>query len=346
MKKLVIDIGIKYIKIGILELKTDLIEPLYLNYDIIEENFFQSGADENLKKLINQIRKFECFKNAKLIPESADILIPDSQTYFQIFEMPFLTEKELISAIKYHAEEFIPIPFEEVNIDMETIQELKDQKKTKNLVVAATKNIINKIIYLIESADLIPSSIQNESTSLFRLLPSLKNIFDSKAMSSLILFINLGLSTTTIFLYNTKTVCPEEIITLSNGVDIFLKEIILNITNDKNKAFEIMKQLNSSNEGNNLEIKKILEYSFSFFLNEIKNVKDNFEEKYNNKINQIYLYGEGSFAFKVLSEKISSFLNLEVKFINPQNVLIKNNVFNKNLDNLLLFCPMFGSICL
>ena len=116
---------------------------------------------ENIEDEVTQIRKLI---GSLKISKNVSLIIPDALTYSQILTMPFLNEKELISAIKYQADQFIPMPIEET-IDIEVIEEITgENKKEKSLllIVAAPKKVIEKVQTTAELAGLNPESVENE----------------------------------------------------------------------------------------------------------------------------------------------------------------------------------------
>lgn len=340
----VIDIGDNFLKIASLNFVKNYIQPNLILSLPIEKNIFDyEFPDENFN--FNSITVNQNKKKIELPFKEADLIIPDSRTYFQIIETPLLTEKELISAIRYHSEQFIPLPFEQVAIDMELIYEDKTNKKLKNLIVAAPKLLINKIIKLSENSNLIPLSIENETSAYIRLVEFLvsQNKLEHSKEITYLFFINLGFKNTTIFIFNTEKNIPEEIIGFSTGAEIFIKEISLNFSNNRNEAIEILKKMNFE-DNNDLKIKSILDYSFNFYLTELNNILNTLVNKYSTKLKNIYYYGEAS-NFTYITQKIQQFLKVELKILDP-DLFLKFNKNNLEMDNkeLIIFYPLFGSI--
>src|SRR5687768_11196319 len=70
---------------------------------LTEEKDFASLA-ETIKKL---------FHDAKITGKDANIALSESQVFTRTLKFPLLTDQEIGSAVKWEAEEYIPIPIEE-----------------------------------------------------------------------------------------------------------------------------------------------------------------------------------------------------------------------------------------
>lgn len=132
--------------------------------------------------LQDQLKIAEAIK--KLITESSSSLnkvkvgLPESQVYTRVLTMPVLSQAELASAINWEAEQYIPIPLSEVQIDYTVLfkpgQEAKDTNM-KVLLVAAKKNIINQFVNLINETGLELIGLETTILGLTRALSFVKD---------------------------------------------------------------------------------------------------------------------------------------------------------------------------
>lgn len=134
----------------------------------------------------------------KLVRESGakmtniGIALPESQVFTRVIEVPQLSKRELASAIKWEAEQYIPLPLEQVNMDYAI---LRDTSKTGTnnmelLLVAAPKVLLEKYLTILESADIAPSAVETEVIASSRVLArSLKNV-------KTVMMISIGAQTT------------------------------------------------------------------------------------------------------------------------------------------------------
>lgn len=231
---------------------------IHLNDNLIQisESYFD-GKVFHINKLVESEDVYPIFSNqserlltdeAKLIEKLMNqasfklkdirIIIPDDMTFFQIIDLPLLSEKELISAVKYQAEQIIPLPSEKVAVDLSVIEEDKKEKKAKILLVAAPLDLINFLTRLIEEAGLIPEVIENEISALSRLIaeiyPIKNNMFS--------IFFNLGYHSSSLYLYHPQKNLIIETYTFNLGSSLFYKELKINFGLDNKKAAQILKE--------------------------------------------------------------------------------------------------------
>src|SRR3989344_9379495 len=79
-----------------------------------------SDSDLDLEAVATAIKNLI----AELKPPNKEVTIalPESRIFTRvIYDLPFLTNEELAQAIKYAAEEFVPLPIQEVNLNYQII---------------------------------------------------------------------------------------------------------------------------------------------------------------------------------------------------------------------------------
>lgn len=239
-----LDLGEKYTKVVDAKKTNELLDITALGKAETNQYFFASDVEKNIEDEAATIRKL--VESLKINKKNVNIIIPGSFTYSQILLMPNLNEKELISAIKYQADQFIPMPIEEANIDLEIIQEFKEEKKILLLIVAAPKKLVQKIQNTVEMAGLIPESIENELSSSSRFVSSFsKSLIPQE---SGIVVANFGLNSTTLSYFEPGTNNLKESHNFSIGFQLFLKEIQVNTDSDQKKSAEILATFDPKNK--------------------------------------------------------------------------------------------------
>lgn len=340
MNKLVHFFGEKYFSQALIEQRGNKLEMKYFNLDVFLENIFDYPPEESINNLLKIIKKEE---KSISTDNEVRIVIPDSETYFQLINMPLLTEKELATAIRYQAEQFIPLPIDETCLDMEVINVDKANNITKNFIVAASRKLVDKIININEKLGFLPISLENETSALFKFLSSF-NIYEQIDINDqFILIINFGYKNTTLILYNLKLNIPEEITIYQNGLNLFLKEITVNITNNIAKSFIILNELDYSNDEYK-EIKSLISYSLDYFLKEISRLLNYYENKYSIKISNAFSFGEGS-NLMFLKQKFIDNSKISLQDFSFSNRLIEKTESLNKIKNNQLFSrlPLFGA---
>lgn len=111
-------------------------------------------------------------------PPTRDVIIalPEQKIFTRVvYDLPYLTDDELAQAIRYAAEEFVPMPIPEVNLYYQVI--FRSPKKEINsrtvvFVVAAPKVTIDKYIKVVQMAELKVVAIETEVIAAARALIS------------------------------------------------------------------------------------------------------------------------------------------------------------------------------
>ncbi|MCL4366046.1 pilus assembly protein PilM, partial [Patescibacteria group bacterium] len=151
-----------------------------------------SDADTDLEDLAGTIKKL---LGATKI-ESKDVIaaLPESKVFTRIIDdLPYLTDNELASTIRYAAEEFIPMSLADVNLNWQVL--VRSDSKDKNartvvLVIASPKRVIAKYIRVLEMAGLRPKALETETIAVTR------SLVGNNPFSPSTLIIHLGATTT------------------------------------------------------------------------------------------------------------------------------------------------------
>ncbi|MCX7956068.1 MAG: pilus assembly protein PilM [Patescibacteria group bacterium] len=327
----------KYIKIIDLK-KTDnnQYEIDYIGKINIVDGFYTSDLEDKLILQSEEIKKI--ISSLGINKKNVTISLSDNFAYHQIIEMPILKEKELISAIKYQADQFIPIPVQEANIDLEIIKEDKKNKKLSIFVVAASKKIIEKIQNTIELSGFIPESIETQTSSLSRFVSSFyKEILNNYSYIKDFLIINLNNSFSNFCYFDENPIILKKIYDISIGYDLFLKEIMINLNLNKEKSINILKNY-KINQQSSYPVDKIINPILNEFILEINRF---FAYK---KPSGIFFVGN-IMDFPSLIDLLT--INLKdktpVSIINPMILFKKNSILETLKDELPFYFSVMGT---
>lgn len=119
---------------------------------------------EAIKKLV---------KESRATVRQAVISLPESQVYTRVIEMPALLDEELPQAIKWQAEQYIPIPLSEAVLKYQVLSrqgEEEAEKKMKVLLIAAPNSVLNSYLSLLSRAGLEVIAIETEILAVVRAL--------------------------------------------------------------------------------------------------------------------------------------------------------------------------------
>lgn len=127
-----------------------------------------SEAPEHTAPLVESLKKL--FSAAKVQKDNVYLSLPESQVFSRIIEMPNLTERELASAIKFEAEQYIPFPIKDVSITWEVVTRPQNpSEKMKVFLVAAPLKIVNHFFDICTHAGLKVASMESEGMASARI---------------------------------------------------------------------------------------------------------------------------------------------------------------------------------
>lgn len=117
---------------------------------------------------------------------------PESLIFTRLVETPEIPKKDLTNAIKYLAEEYVPIPINDVSLVYQILRmgSPETQKKMEILLIAVPKDLIEKYIKILKMANLKPVGMETEILAVSR------SVVGSQADAPTTLIISIGASTT------------------------------------------------------------------------------------------------------------------------------------------------------
>lgn len=175
--KIGLDIGYSSIKAVVLSHKESPPRLLSLGHIASPKPGIASEADLDLQAVSQAIKTLL----AEINPPTKDVIIalPETKIFTRVvYDLPFLTDDELSQAIRYAAEEFVPMPIPEVNLYYQII--FRSPKKEANsrtvvFVIASPKTTIEKYLRVMQQADLNVVAIETEMIAAARALVSFNN---------------------------------------------------------------------------------------------------------------------------------------------------------------------------
>lgn len=155
---------------------------------IIEEGEIkdENGLIEAIKKGLKEV------KGEKLKTKNVIASLPENKAFLQVIQVPKMTQDELKTAVPFEAENYIPLPFEEVYFDFQVVlpvypvrdykSRIKGQREQISngvynhldhvdiLIAAFPKKTVYPYFYCLKKAGLIPQGLEIESQSISRAL--------------------------------------------------------------------------------------------------------------------------------------------------------------------------------
>lgn len=263
-------------------------------------------------------------KEAKVNTRQAALALPETYVYSQVIKLPYLSKSELASAIKFEAEQYIPVPLEEVNLEYQILKapspEAKDEK-IEILLVAAKKTAIEKILQICKLADIEPVSLETETLATIRAL--------APASGDFRLIISFGRNSTSISLIKGDNL--RFVRTLNTGGEAITRAIASELSMDPSQAEKYKITYGLSSDQLEGKVATIVTSVFANILNEIKQCLTFFNRQYAGSILKSMILSGGMALMPGLPIYLAKELNLEVRAADPFYNFIKDEKFPKVL---------------
>lgn len=312
-----LDLQDKYTRIGDVKTSGDKLDITALGQGETAPNFYISDNKDVMDKQADVIAKL--YGGLKIKKKSVNVVIPDGVSYSQVIEMPMLKEKELLSAIRYQSDEFIPMPIEETNLDIEILHEDPQNKKLLVLIVAAPKKLVSQVEKTIELAGLSTGILENELTAVGRLY-SEKLQKQSNGVSTLIF--NFGYTSSSLYLIDAKTSVIIYSRTVKIGYELLLRSVRVNLNVDDKKGAELLKSIGFA-QGGSYNLDAILAPIGNELAMEIQKFIATTRERLNAQIGSIHLLNMNS-SIAMFDKKINQLVSLPSAAVPLNQILVSN----------------------
>jgi len=281
-------------------------------------------------------------KQLKITKKTLRVVLSDSFSYNKFIEMPDVTEKELLSAIKYQADQFVPMPLDQVNIDIEIVFDNPQVKKLLALLCASSKKIIGKVEKFSEYMGLYPDTLETETSAIARLI---NTIFLSKKptlnKNHGFIIINMQPSTSSIYFILESQALMIYSYNFKTGLDLFKKELQINMNVDKKKSEDLLAHIGLSKSGS-YNLQEILTPSTKSFVQEVEKSINEIVKKHKLNVTNIYLIND-AVKIHALDEFISKYFSIPCSQFNIYPYLVKNNIVDFFKDKLGYFSAVIGA---
>lgn len=304
-----------------------------LGYDDVLPNYLLVDNTDVIKqqaKIITQL-----YNNLSIHKKKVNVIIPDSMTYSQIVEMPQLSEDELTTAIRYQADEFIPMPIDEVYLDIEILKVYPKTNRQLTLIVAAPKKTISMIHDTLSLCNFNPISLENELSAVGGLI---SGTFFQKWGCTLI--INFGFSGTSIYLIEPGTGVILATRTLKIGLELILRDLKINLNWDDKKTYDALRTIGLHTNGS-IDLNTVVFPLIREMLKEIEQFLQLSQSKFNLKVNQILTFNLDTYIAG-LSQAIQDNLHIRTTTFPLGDILQKNVIIQNFSTELSSFVTVFA----
>ena len=314
-----IDLGSRNIKI--LELAAVEGRPQLVTYGYVGKtiNIVKDDSEASKQKIILLLK--ELCKKSKIKTNKVIAAIPSYAVFTSIISLPFMSKKELTTAVQWEAKKFVPMPLEEMILDWKIIDDkpeagekylepkaIKSEKKNlKILLTAAPKNLVKRYISIFQAAKLELISLETESFALARSLVGNDR--------SNIMIADIGALATDI------TVISNRISIINRSIDIggdtITKAIASSLSIDIDRAEQFKQDFGMMTSGSQSnKVPKTIELVLSSVVHEMRYTAELYQNQEGKKLDKVILTG-GSAFLPNLTEYLTDQLKIKVYIGNP-----------------------------
>jgi type IV pilus assembly protein PilM len=128
------------------------------------------GEGKELSALPAIIKKLH--REANISSKNVSLALPESQVFTRVIKFPMLTDQETALAVRWEAEQYIPIPVQDAIVQHQIIerQENTSPPSVIVLLIAVPKVLVEKYIKVVQLSGLSCIAVESELISLVRAL--------------------------------------------------------------------------------------------------------------------------------------------------------------------------------
>lgn len=252
------------------------------------------------------------------------VALPESKIFTRVIDdFPFLTDEELISAIRYSVEEFVPLPADQVNLYWQVINRSKPQNHTTVFVIASPKNTIQKYLKVLELAKLKPLALETE------LIAATRALVGNNPFAPTTLVIQLGSASTDFAVVSHGVIMLTR--SIATGGMALTRTIAQYLNFEPTQAEEYKKVYGLLEDQLGGKIFQVLKPLVDVIVSEAQRVIQSFHTKnFQNAIKRIVLTGGGA-KLPGLVIYLASNLGLEIQEADPWYFIDKTGVNSSKL---------------
>lgn len=155
-------------------------------------SLFVSGGGTSEQEIMAVVLR-KLFHDVHITTKEVTVALSESLVFTRVIELPFLSDAELASAIRWQAEQYIPLPLTDVTMDHIIVSKPADGRgNMRVLLVAAPLRVIERTLKMLELAQLVPLALETE------IIATTRAYSDRQARESVVMVVDSGAITTDI----------------------------------------------------------------------------------------------------------------------------------------------------
>ena len=284
--------------------------------------------DVEFRSIADIIRKLH--KDAKISKKDVVISLPESQVFTRTIHFPLLTDQEITSAVKWEAEQYVPIPINEAVVQHEILERRDNATPPEVLVllVAAPEALVEKYLRVMQLSGLTTIAAESELIALVRSLAP-------ENQTSLVM--DFGAHSTDIAVArNSRLVFSRS---LPSAGEALTRAITQNLGIEPLQAEEYKKTYGLSSSQLEGKVKTALEPVINMITDEVKKAIHFYQTEEKGEVPKSVIISGGTAGLPEIVPYLSKGLNIEVVMGNPFDKISLSPETAKSLAN---YAPLYS----
>ena len=245
-------------------------------------------------------------KELKLTTKSVVAGLPASKVFASVITTPKLTQAEMEKAIKFQADQYVPMAIDQVKLDWSILGPGRSESELEVLLVAAPNTVTAKYLGILEQAGLEVLALEANATALYRAL------VPPTSPPVLVLDMGTGASDLTIVYQNS----PRLIRSVNVGGRTFIKSVGQNLGLDDAQAEQFVNKFGLTQSKLEGQVYKAIKPSLDLLIDEISKSIKFFAGRYPEaKLEKLVLTG-GTSSLMELPAYLATTIGLPVEIGN------------------------------
>lgn len=281
----------------------------------------QIKDDKEAVGLAEAVRKLG--KEAKISSKEISLALPESLVFTRTIRFPPLTDQEIDAAVKWEAEQYIPIPLGEAIIEHQIVERIEGGPKpgVAVLLVASPKALVEKYIKVVSAAGFTVVGVETEALALARSLAPAQGV---------VMLVDFGAVSTGMVIVKNGMVAFSRSIPIAG--DAFTRALSqgLGIAHAQAEEYKRAYGLSEELEG---KVKATLDPVFNLVIDEVKKAIHFYQSEEKAEAPTSLVVSGGTSTMPEAISTLSDLLGLEVVVGNPFAKVKVSPEAAKNLQN-------------
>lgn len=293
----------------------------------------ESDSKIDMQNLAEILKKL--LAKTKISTKNVVTALPGSAVFTAVVKVPLMNKQELAKAIRYQAEQNIPLKLDEVKIDWQVIKEDTQNKQMAVMIVAAPTAKVERMMSLIGYAGLEVEALETSSIAIARSLVS--------PTDPLVMIVDIGSKTTELTIVENGI--TSHVRSLPTGGNALTRAISRNLGLDQTQSEQFKRKFGLAQDKLEGQVYKTIKPILSNIVDEIDRSIKFYTEEFGSNVTKIILTG-GSSRIPELLSFLKANLNLDINFGNPWGVVSYPANYQEQLQHNSMEFPVSVGLAL